>query len=298
MAPSNDRRPGFSRRAQYGIFTGYVIAVLGVVAGLVLLIVSLVNPGFFAFGRDAAGEVARPLGAAGAVARSGSHGFFDSIGDYFYAASKNAEMRQEIDLARAKAVKLQAVEDENRRLKQLLGIIDPQHQPVTTARLIGSTASSTRRIAILAEGSNSGVRPGMPVRSATGLVGRVLEVGPNTARVLLVTDSENVVPVRRAKDGIPAFVEGSSDGRLSIKLINMGVNPIKPGDVFVTSGSGGLYAPGIPVAVAAELTRDGAVGQIVSDPSAAEFVIVEPVFNPAVEAAKAQPVAAPPSAAP
>jgi rod shape-determining protein MreC len=299
MAPSMDRRPGFSRRAQYGIFTGYVIAVLGVLAGLVLLIVSLIDPGSFSFARGAAAEAARPLGSAGAAARTGSYGLFDGISDYFMAASKNADMRREVDLARANAVKLQSLEDENRRLKQLLGIIDPARSPVTAARLIGSTASSTRRFAILSKGSNDGVRPGMPVRSATGLVGRVLEVGPNTARVLLVTDSENVVPVRRAKDGIPAFVEGSSDGRLVIKLINMGVNPIKPGDVFVTSGSGGLYAPGIPVAVATELTRDGAVGHIVSDPAAAEFVIVDPVFDPAVEAAQAAPSApSAPAAAP
>lgn len=299
MAPSRDRRPGFSRRAQYGIFTGYVIAVLGVLAGLALLVVSLVDPGSFTFARNAAGEAARPLGTAGAVARTGSYGLFDGIADYFSAASKNAELRHEVDLARANVVKLQSLEDENRRLKQLLGIIDPARAPVTAARLIGSSASSTRRFAILSKGSNAGVRPGMPVRSATGLVGRVLEVGPNTARVLLVTDSENVVPVRRAKDGIPAFVEGSSDGRLVIKLINMGVNPIKAGDVFVTSGSGGLYAPGIPVAVAAELTRDGAIGHIVSDPAAAEFVIVDPIFDPAVEAAQAAaPGPAAPSAAP
>lgn len=299
MAPSTDRRPGFSRRAQYGIFTGYVIAVLGVVAGLVVLVFSLIDPGSFSFARGAAAEAGRPLGEAGAAARSTGHGFIGGVSDYFYAASKNAEMRKEVDLARANTIRLQSLEDENRRLKQLLGIIDPQHQPVTAARLIGSTASSTRRFAILSEGSNSGVKPGMPVRSATGLVGRVLEVGPNTARVLLVTDSENVVPVRRAKDGIAAFVEGSSDGRLTIKLINMGTNPIKPGDVFVTSGSGGLYPPGIPVAVAAELTRDGAIAHIVSDPAAAEFVIVDPIFDPSVEAAKVLPVApGAPSAAP
>lgn len=300
MGPSQDRRPGFSRRAQNGIFTGYVIAVIGVLAGLALLIYSLVNPEAFSSARGAAGEIARPLGSAGATARSGGQGLLSGISDYFLAASQNAELRREVDLARVNAVKLQALEDENRRLKQLLGVIDPADRAVIAARLIGSTASSTRRIAILSKGSNAGVTAGMPVRSATGLVGRVLEVGPNTARVLLVTDSENVVPVRRARDGIPAFVEGGADGRLVIRLINMGSNPIRKGDVFVTSGSGGLYRPGIPVAVAAELTRDGAMAHIVTDPATAEFVIVESVFDPAVEAAQRelatsapQPVASP-----
>ena len=287
MAPPSDRRPGFSRRAQYGIFTGYVVAIVGVLVGLALLVLSLIDPGAFSIARGAAGEVARPLGTAGAATRTTSLGLIDGVAEYFSAASKNAAMREELELARADAVRLKSLEGENARLKQLLGIVDPVRQPVTAARLIGSTASSARRIAILSEGTNAGVRVGMPVRSGTGLVGRVIETGPNTARVLLVTDSESVVPVRGARGDIPAFVQGSSDGRLVIRLINMGVNPIRKGDVFVTSGSGGLYHPGIPVAVAIELTRDGAVAQIVSDPSAAEFVIVEAVFQPAVAAALA-----------
>ena len=291
MGSSQDRRPGFSRRAQNGIFTGYVIAVLGVLAGLGLLIYSLVNPGAFAGARGAADEIARPLGTTGATARSGGQGILGSISDYFFAASQNAAMRQEVELARVNAVKLKAAEDENRRLKQLLGIVDPQNRPVIAARLIGSTATSTRRIAILSKGAQAGVTAGMPVRSATGLVGRVLEAGPNTARVLLITDAENVVPVRRARDGVPAFVEGSADGRLQIRLINMGLNPLRQGDVFVTSGSGGLYPPGIPVAVAAEITRDGAVAHIVTDPATAEFVIVEPIYDPAVETAAKELVA-------
>jgi len=288
MAPPKDRRPGFSRRAQYGIFTGYVVAVVGVLVGLALLIVSLVDPGSFSFARSAADEVARPLGSTGAVARSAGHGLFDGLSDYFFAASKNADLRKEVELARADAVKLQALEGENARLKRLLGIIDPARPPVTSARLIGSTGGSTRRIGILNRGSSDGVQPGMPVRSDTGLVGRVLEVSPNTARVLLITDSENVVPVRSARGDVPAFVQGNSDGRLVIRLINLGVNPIRKGDVFVTSGSGGLYPPGVPVAVVAEVTHDGAIGHIVSDPSAAEFVIVEPVFQPAAESAMQQ----------
>lgn len=288
MGPSQDRRPGFSRRAQYGIFTGYVIAIVGVLVGLGLLIYSLTNPGAFSGARASADTVASPLGNAGAVARNGGQDVFSHISDYFFAASKNAEMRREVELARVNAVRLQSLQDENRRLKQLLGVIDPQRPPVIAARLIGSTATSTRRIAILSKGANDGVKPGMPVRSATGLVGRVLETGPSTARVLLLTDGENVVPVRRARDGIPAFVEGGSDGRLRIRLINMATNPLKKGDVFVTSGSGGLYPPGIPVAVAAELTRDGAVAHIVTDPATAEFVIVEPIFDPAVEVARTE----------
>lgn len=294
MAPSKDRRPGFSRRAQYGIFTRYVVAVLGVLVGLVLLVLSLTDPGAFSFARGTAAQAARPLGEAGAVARAGGQGFFATIGGYFQAGSQNAALRREVETARANALTMRALKDENRRLKALLGIVEPEQKPVATARLIGSTGASTRRFALLSVGANAGLRVGQPVRGATGLIGRVLDAWPTTARVLLVTDPDNVVPVRRAADGLPAMVTGTADGRIMIRLINTGVATIRPGDVFLTSGSGGLYPPGIPVAIAITTSRDGAAGRLAADPAESEFVIVEPVFQPAAtQAMAAQPSDAP-----
>lgn len=288
MARSTDRRPGFSRRAQYGIFTGYVIAIAGVVAGALLLIVSLLDPGAFGFARAAAGEIARPAGEAGAQARSAGQGVFAAVAAYFNAGQQNAALTREVAAARAERVAMRAVADENRRLKALLGIVEQDRRRVVATRLIGSTAASARRFAVLAAGSGQGVRPGQPVRAASGLIGRVVEAGPNTARVLLVTDPDNVVPVRRAGDGLPAFVQGGANGRVQIRLINMGVNPVHKGDVFVTSGSGGLYPPGIPVAIATDPHRDGAEGHLAADPADTDFAVVLPVFQPAAVAALAE----------
>lgn len=279
MARSQDRRPGNSRRAQYGIFTGYVIASIGVVAGIAVVVTSLINPDAFSFARSSAAEVARPMGQAGATGRAGSQSVFAAVGAYFNAGRKNAALTREVEAARANAVTMQSLQDENRRLKALLGIVDTANRPVATAHLIGSTASSTRRFAVIDVGVRSGVQPGQPVRAASGLIGRVIEAGPNTARVLLVTDPENVVPVRRVRDGLAAFVQGASNGRIDIRLINMGVNPVKKGDVFVTSGSGGLYPPGIPVAVATEPHRDGSIGHLAADPADNEFVVVEQAYR-------------------
>ena len=127
----------------------------------------------------------------------------------------------------------------------------------------------------------------MPVRSARGIVGRVLEVGSDSSRVLLLADSESVIPVRRSKDEVVAFAEGRGDGRLRIRLINLGVNPLKKGDLFVTSGAGGYYRPGIAVAIVQEVTEDGALAAVISDPAATDFVAVEPIWQArAVEASQ------------
>ena len=153
-------------------------------------------------------------------------------------------------------------------------------KPVAVARLVGSSSSSTRRFAYLGAGRSDGVRPGMPVRSERGIVGRVLESARHSSRVLLITDSESVLPVRRAGDNTVAFAEGRGDGLINIRLINLGINPLKRGDVFVTSGAGGLYRPGIAVAIVTRLTDDGAVARIISNPAATDFVAVEPLWQP------------------
>ena len=292
MARSRDLRPGYSRRAQYGIFTGYVIAVVGIVVGLVAFGVSLYNPGAFGFARGAASDVAAPVGKASAVTRKSGRSLIAAIGAYFETGHQNLELTREIAGARASAVSARAMADENRRLKALLQIVDPAQPPVASAWLIGSTAASARRYAIIDAGSARGVHASQPVRGAGGLIGRVVESSPGTARVLLLSDPDNVVPVRRAADGLPGFVQGLANGRIEIRLLTMGNNPLHPGDVFVTSGSGGIYPPGVPVAVVATPRRDGAEGRLAADPGSTDYVLVLPVYKADAVAAMAASVKA------
>jgi rod shape-determining protein MreC len=284
MAPPTTRRSGFSRRAQYGVFTGYVLAGIGALVGAILLAISLINPSAFAGLRTSAVDAAAPVAQATAAGRSERQGLFESVSAYIAAGSENAKLRQELKIARVRLAEARAIKAENDRLRAMLGLVDEEPAPVATARLIGSTAASTRRFAYISAGRAQGVRPGMPVRSPTGLVGRVFEAGHHSAWVLLLTDSESMVPVRRSTDDVVAFAEGRADGTLRLRLINLGINPIKTGDVFVTSGAGGLFRPGIAVAVVSRTTRDGGIARVLSDPISTSFVTVEPVWQ--VEAAR------------
>lgn len=290
MAPPSKRRPGFSRRAQYGIFTGYVVAGIGALVGAVLLGLSLWRPASFNGPRTVAVDVIAPAGELSADVRVGGQGLIDSILGYYHAGSQNTRLKREMELARIRLAEAEAVAQENKRLKALMGLRDTEVEPVVVSRIIGSSAASTRRFAYLGAGSSRGVTAGMPVRGPRGVVGRVLEVGRNSSRILLLTDSQSVLPVRRAQDDIVALAEGRGDGFLRIRLINLGINPLAVGDVFVTSGSGGYYRPGVAVAVVAELTNDGALARIISDPAATDFVSVDPIWQPDAISGAATPI--------
>lgn len=289
MAPPANRRSGYSRRAQYGTFLGYVAGIAGALVGAVLLIISIFDPTAFAALRSAASDVAAPGGKAAAEAREEGQGFFAVVRGYVLAGSRMKKLERELAEAKTRLVEADATAEENVRLKALLGLARENPAPVVTTQMVAGTGSSTRRYATIGAGANRGVAIGMPVRSTLGLLGRVLEVGGTTARVLLITDTESVVPVRRAHDGVAAFAQGLGDGRLQLRLINLGINPLKQGDVFVTSGSGGLYRPGIAMAAVVGITRDGAIARVLADPSATEFVAVDRVWAPQPEPAATAP---------
>jgi rod shape-determining protein MreC len=290
MAPPNVRGSSSNRKAQLSVFTGYLVAAAGAAIGAALLIISLWQPQALAGLRSMMSDATAPVGQAGASARTGGKSFFDAIAGYYRAGSKNADLEQEMQIARVKVAEAEALKRENQRLKATIGLQEAEAKPVALARLIGSTSSSARRFAYISAGTADGVRREMPVISPMGLVGRVLEAGAHSSRVMLLTDSESMVPVRRAKDDVVAFAEGRADGSLRLRLINLGINPIKKGDVFVTSGAGGLFRPNVAVAVADIVTKDGAIARMLSNPAATDYVAVEPVWKPeAVQMLAVQP---------
>ena len=280
MAPPNIRATGANRKAQLSLFAGYVLAGIGALIGAAMLIISLWQPQALAGLRAMAVDATSSVGNAGASARVGSRTFLEAIKGYYQAGSRNAELEREMRVARVKMAEAEALKQENKRLKSALALTEGDIETVTLARLIGSTSSSARRFAYLSAGTADGVQREMPVVSPMGLVGRVLEAGRNSSRVMLLTDAESMVPVRRSDDDVVAFAEGRPDGSLRIRLINLGINPLKKGDIFVTSGAGGLFRPNIPVAVVETINRDGAIALLLSNPAATDYVSVEPVWKP------------------
>lgn len=288
MAQPSSRRSGFSKKQQYSVFTGYLLATLGALLGLALVVLSIWQPSALQPLRGGATDVSATIGEAPAAARAGGHSTWDAIRAYWNAGRQNVELREEVEIARIRLAEAEAVEAENKRLKALIGLTEDENiEPVAYTRLVGSSASSARRFAYLGVGRAAGVKVGMPVHSERGVIGRVLETSIASSRVLLLTDSESILPVRRASDQTVAFAEGRGDGLLRIRLINLGINPLDIGDVFVTSGAGGYYRPGVAVAVLKELTADGGIAQLIAEPSATNYVNVEPIYQGlAVDAAQ------------
>jgi len=279
-------RPGWSRRAQYGLFFSFIAVIAGIIVGLILLTLSLVAPEQFQRVRGAALDVTSPITGGLHEVTATVEGLFTGAGDYWNAANQNAELKRERQAMLRRMVEARAIFQENRQLKAVLNLREHERSTIAIGRVVGSSFNSPRRFAILSAGTSDGVRIGMPVRSPDGLIGRIIDVGAIASRVLLVSDRANIVPARLLRNGIPVIAQGRGDGTIDVRPLEVGRNPFKRGDIIITSGTGGLYPPLVPIGRVVKLDDDGAVALPLADPANISFAIVEPAFEPAAVAAE------------
>src|SRR4029079_4336711 len=286
-------RPGWSRRAQYGLFFSFLAVVAGIVVGLFLLVLSLVAPATFNGVRGAALDVTGPIASGLHEVTATATGLVSGASDYWDAASQNGELKRERRAMLRRMIEAKAILQENGPLKAALPLRTQTQGAVAAGRIVGVWFDSPRRFAILSVGSKDGVRVGMPVRSADGLVGRIIDTGALASRVLLVSDRANIVPARLLRGGMAVISQGRGDGTIDVRPLEVGRNPFKRGDIIITSGTGGLYPPLVPIGRVVRLDDDGAGALPLADPANVSFAIVEPPFEPTAVAADNAPAERP-----
>lgn len=287
MAASAGPRPGWSRRAQYSLFFSFLAVIAGLIVGLSMLILSLAAPQSYSAVRGAALDITAPITGALSEITTTVTGLASGAGDYWDAANQNGQLKRDRAALMRRMVEARAILEENRQLKAALQLRERSGKSVATGRVVGSSFESPRRFAVISVGTSEGVRIGMPVRAPEGLIGRVVDAGNLASRVLLVTDRANIVPSRILRGGQPVIATGRGDGTVDVRPLEVGRNPFRRGDIIVTSGTGGLYPPLVPVAKVIKLDDDGAIAIPIADPSRVSFAIVEQPFEPAALAAAA-----------
>ncbi len=198
----------------------------------------------------------------------------------------NTELESEVARLQTQVIDLQQQVTETNILSALVDFAraNPEYS-YKAATVIGRDPSPFLRYVIINVGSNEGVLPGMPVVTDKGLVGRVVAVISEAARVQLVTDAASSVDVRLQASNTEAMLVGSITGELSLTMISQDAN-VQVGDVVLTSGLGGTYPANLLVGqvvsvrkLQSELFQEAAIQPNV-DFSLLQFVLVITNFNP------------------
>ncbi len=132
------------------------------------------------------------------------------------------------------------------RLRQLSSLKQHIDAPSLVAAVIGEEVAPWFRTVIIDRGSVDGVREGMPVVAAAGVVGRIIRVSTNSSRLLLLTDHASAIAGTVQRSRARGVVKGKGRGVCSLDFSERGED-VRVGDVIITSGVGGVYPKGIPI---------------------------------------------------
>lgn len=165
------------------------------------------------------------------------------------------ELEKERTLLLAKLQKLQALEAENLRLRNLLDSSFKVGERVLIAELTSVELDPYRQQVVISKGTRSGVFTGQPVLDAQAVMGQVINTSPLHSTVLLITDASHALPVQVLRNGLRTVAVGTGEiNRLSLPFLAHNAD-IQPGDTLVTSGLGGIFPPGYPVAKVSDISR-------------------------------------------
>lgn len=181
---------------------------------------------------------------------------------------ENLNLKAQQLLLKAQVQRLLALEMENNQLKALLKSSAQLQGKMLIAQLLAVDVDPFIHQVVLDKGSRNNVYVGQPVLDANGVLGKVIQVGLYTSRVLLVNDRHSGVPILVTRNGVRAIAMGDSfTGKM--RLINVPQTAdIKQGDILVTSGLGDDFPEGYPL---------GRVASVVKDPGLQfAIIMVEP----------------------
>jgi rod shape-determining protein MreC len=168
----------------------------------------------------------------------------------------NAALRQQQRELQLAAMRAAALEHENAELRGLTSALPPLIKQWTIAEIVSVDTNSLRQRLVINKGGRDGVKANTAVVDGSGVIGQVARVGPWSSEVILVTDPEHALPVQVTRNGLRSIAVGSGDSG-ELLLPYMAVNSdVKSGDLLVSSGLGGVYPAGLPVARITGIRRE------------------------------------------
>jgi rod shape-determining protein MreC len=230
-----------------------------------------------------------------------------SFADRDRLRTENAELSEQLRVARVKLLQFDSLRQENLRLRQVREASAGIGGRTMIAEIMRVDVDPFRQRVRINKGAEHGVFPNQPVLDAFGIVGQVVQVDQYTSTVILISDATHSIPIQVNRNGIRSIAEGTGESnKLSLPYLTV-ESDVKPGDLLVSSGLDGIFPAGYPVATVSKVERNPAdtFALVEAKPLALldrdrEVLLLwaEKPTTVAVEPAAAPPAAAPATPAP
>ena len=199
---------------------------------------------------------------------------FQGIGNIFSNLTADqqtlSDLKAENEQLRSRNAELEETNQSTQRLQGLLDLKNTYNLQSTGARVISGSTDSFNNTIVIDKGTSSGLAVGMPVVDSGGVIGQIIECGPTTSTVRLITDEKSGVAAMVQSSRAQGMLMGSASRQITLNLINTN-QKVAVGDIVVTSGLGGVFPKGLPL---------GKVTSVEAAPGSLYYtIVVEPYGN-------------------
>lgn len=227
--------------------------LLALVASFILFVMDT-RFNYFQPVRTTLAAVVYPIQALASLPVDIKHGVNNLFQSREDLKQRNEQLESTNLLNNIRLQKLKALEQENLRLRELLGSSFRLSERVFVAELLRVDLDPYSQQVIINKGSRSGVFVGQPVLDSTGVMGQVAEISSFSSRVVLLTDPSHSIPVQVNRNGLRAIATGNGwQGNMKLEHLTHNAD-IREGDLLVTSGLGGRFPIGYPVGTVQNIT--------------------------------------------
>ena len=199
---------------------------------------------------------------------------FQGIGNIFSNLTADqqtlSDLKAENEQLRSRNAELEETNQSTQRLQGLLDLKNNYNLQSTGARVISGSTDSFNSTIVIDKGTSSGLAVGMPVVDSGGVIGQIIECGPTTSTVRLITDEKSGVAAMVQSSRAQGMLMGSASRQITLNLINTN-QKVAVGDTVVTSGLGGVFPKGLPL---------GKVTSVEAAPGSIYYtIVIEPYGN-------------------
>ena len=235
--------------------------VIGIIVALALIMYSLTYGSNIV--TQGVNDVTNILGRLVSYPANSINDFIDSVSDLSNTYQENQSLKQKIDTIHELEVQLSELKRDNQKMKETLKLQDTLNDyTLVNATVIARNPDTWRDVITINKGSNDGIQPQMSVMSDNGLVGKVMDVNPTSARVALLSNADNTLVrvaamIQNEKEPIYGTITGYDDKSNMLVMSQIqATQDIKVGDKVVTSGLGGISPNSLYIGTVEEVAMD------------------------------------------
>ena len=223
------------------------LALLGIIAGVCLVLLTLQMRGRATGASDALAVVTTPVQTVLARVNRATLGVWGMYRDWKNVRTENRRLREESQRLRIEALRVTETEAENQRLRRLLTLKESLPLDTMAGEIIAREWGGWVRSLTVNRGRGDSVTRLTAVIAPDGLVGRIVDVRAGSSVVQVLTDPASTVGAHVVRTRTPGVVEGEPRGTLRFKYMARDGSGMQVGDVVVSSGLGGMFPGGIPI---------------------------------------------------